>query len=138
MKGIREAAMSTESEEKPSTVWPKAKTPSLFDKDFDSDRYDGSYYNPGAYSGKTYSKPQDENIITITLTVAYSKLGVRLDGDGNLVDEIAAEAKAIEIAYDRIEALLGKNYESKFTVSFDASDDYYSSFEVEVTLKPLT
>jgi hypothetical protein len=138
MKGIREAAMSQEEEETPSTAWPKAKNPSLFDKGFDYDRYDGSWNNPEAYSSRTYKpKENTDDDIKITLTIPYSKIGSFADVDSPNWNDVKAETKAIEIAYDRIEALLGKGYESKFSVNFDASDDY-DAYEVEVTLSTPT
>lgn len=137
MKGIREAAMSQEEEAPATSTWPKSKSPSLFDKNFDSDRYDGSWNDPAytSHSYKTYKKP-DEDEITITLKVPYSKLGAFADINSPLWNDIKAEEKATEIAYDRIEKLLGKNYESKYSVSFNASD-MYEEYEVEATLTPV-
>lgn len=140
MKGIREAAMSKE-EDTPESTWPKPKTPSIFSKDFDRDRYDRSYdYDKhGDYNNKyqsSYKTNNTEDDITITLTIPYSKLGVKLNADGEIINELAGETKATEIAYDRIEQLIGKNYESKYILNFDVSDNYYDSFEVEVTLTP--
>lgn len=133
MKGIREAAMSQEDETPTTSAWPKAKSPSLFDKDFDSDRYDGSYYNPGAYSHKTYVPP-NHDIITISMNFEYKTLGLQDGGEGMQAEQ-HAETKAIEAAYDRVEQLLGKNYESKYSVSFEATDEY-DSMLVTVTLTP--
>lgn len=133
MKGIREAAMSTESET-PSTTWPKAKTPSLFDKNFDSDRYDGSYYG-SSYSGKTYTPPV-EGLITISLSIPTSKIGNVADDTHPAYDWNKAQIKAEEIAYDRVEELLGKNYESKYSLGFDVTDSY-DEYEVTITLSPI-
>ena len=150
MVGIREAAMG--SEEEPTPSWPSHTQPykpitrsgSLFE---DNDGYDYNYdegvrqpvlpytplktnYTPAGYTKEDYEK------ITILITIESKSMGKIGDWHDHNYDEKKAETKAIEIAYDRVEELLGKNYESKFVVAFSAYEGT-NEFEITVTLTPI-
>jgi hypothetical protein len=141
MLGIREAAMSGSAEEEP---WPSSKP---YKKSQDSllgdSYYDTKYpeYNHG-YGEKAYSDPFDlesayaskkKGDITITFTIPVEDLGPVGDENSDKYDWNSAQAKATEIAYDRTEELLGRNYESKYSVEFEVELGYFD-VTAEVTL----
>lgn len=101
---------------------PKDKT--LFDKD----PYESSY--------KPYSPPK-KGQITITMEIPYEDLkGLKGTPMDTHYDWTAAELKATEAAYDKVEELLGKNYEAKYTVTFEVIESI-EEFEVTVKLIPV-
>lgn len=144
MKSIREAAMSKEDPEEIKTQ----KLP------YDSDRYDGIYggygYADENYGGygrskdylpknttdwKEYEK-EEKNKIVITMKIDIKDIGRNADSMDETYDPIAAETKATEIAHERLELLLNKNYELKHSVAFSITE-CYDEYDVEVTLIPL-
>jgi hypothetical protein len=133
MKGYRERAMSTDNDE----ISSPSKTSSLFSptsshkKHYDYDGYNNGWDNPDSYRYNL----TNFNIITILMNFKYEDIGITKEEDDET--KLAnAETKAIEAAYDRLEELLGKNYESKYQLSFQAVDEY-DSYLVTITLTPV-
>lgn len=136
MKSIREAVMSQRGKEESKTpsLWPaKEMSP-------DEDYYDSMYgstptqsdYIPKWSEKYVHNKPGQINIST---TIQYEEVGKIADYSEVEYDPEKAETMATEIAYDRIEALAGKGYESRYTVKFEVTD--YGEYEVKATLIPI-
>lgn len=128
MKGIREISMSPEPD-KPEMHYPAPLYPKTYKPHQDSSLFD--YDN---YPIKKYTKPT-QNLIEIKLTIDASDLGPVADETATQYDWNAAQNKAQEIAYDRIEELLGHGFEGKFSLEFNVYDDG-ESYEVSVVLTP--
>jgi len=142
MINIREAAMS-----KPS---PK-KENILFDEEYGcgrynettynkKDRYDGNY-DPSKKGRKEYYKDQQDykeryENFTISMIINNDEVGPTADVCSGMYNEVKAEGIALEIAYDRIEELLRKEYTSIYNISFQAYSRL-NEFKVEVTLSPI-
>jgi hypothetical protein len=130
MKGIREAAMSSESEPEyiPQThYYPETHKQKHNSSLFDYDNYPpvGSYKVPAPVKG----------VIEIKLNVSADELGPVGDDTSNKYDWNKAQNKAEEIAYDRIEELLGKGFESRYSIEFNVYDDGVE-YEVSCILTP--
>lgn len=121
MRGIREAAMSKEPEKS-----------SLFDSEYNDEQY--PYTN---YRHRNYSPTTTKGEVTISIIIDSEEIGEIADYTNPSYDWAAAETKATEIAYDRIEALLGKGYTSKYSASFQISPNY-DEFEAVITLTPIS
>lgn len=142
MRGIREAAMSQEKEEttyypkssysKPYTPYKPYKQDSLLYKD---------QYNPTkaeiARDEKEMGIGEYESMkreqITITFAISEEHLTDSMSRYYDDYDFEPVKAEAITMAYDKLIDLLGKEFESKYSVSFDA-DEGYGDVEVVVTL----
>lgn len=140
MSGMRDLAMGKEPEPEPK--YPTYKPYKPHDTSFGSRGYDHGYNSgslfedPITVSDYRKSKlPKDtKNTYKIVFTIDAKELGGVADDTNDLYDYKLASTAATEIAYDRIEELLGKNYESKYTIAFEV-DDYVDEFEVTATLK---
>lgn len=128
-KGIREMAMSPEPE-KPSY----GSLGQYQDRFFDPEYYDSRYR--GGYAGSKLEEAKD--LITIKMLVLYKDLGPEFDMDSEFYSyqPDKAEFKAKEIAYDRLTNLIGKGFESKFSMVINATDNY-DEFEIEIVLTPI-
>ena len=133
--GIRDIAMGQEKKQKP-----------LFDgyHGYPEEDYNPrSDYNPrydGFYDGSKYRVPEPEptNLITIGMIVTYQEMGPQFDMDNERYEyePSGAEFRAKEIAYDRLTNLIGKGFESKYSIVIDAVDDY-TGYEISIILTPL-
>lgn len=112
-------------------------------KQQETKEYEGYYDNydnldqlsPGKTSTAFYPSSPKKDEILIILNIQNSEIGECADYDSEFYNWEQSHQRAKEIAYDRIEELLGKHYESKFTVYFDICgrmDDY----EATITLIP--
>ena len=129
MKGIREAAMSSadEPEEVPHTPsYPSA---------FKPHKHNSSLFDYGNYPPKTYKAPI-KGVIEIKLSINADELGPVGDETSMQYDWSRAQNKAQEMAYDRIEELLGKGFEGKFSLEFNVYDDGIE-YEISVVLTPV-
>ena len=129
-KGIREMAMSPEPEKPSHTKYDPY--------------YSGRYYNPeyydqryGGYDGSE-TKEEPKDLITIKMLIPYKDMGQEFDMDSEFYtyEPDKAEFKAKEIAYDRLTNLIGKGFESKFSMVINATDNY-DEFEIEIVLTPI-
>lgn len=142
MKGIREAAMGSPDEEPtrytpPSTSWPSSYPKSAGQGnllgDLDDDYYAyPKYVEPYKIKSKSLSTSKD---IVVTITIPYSEIGDTADYESRSYNSTMAETHAMEIAYDRLEELAGKNYESRYGLDFNVTDDAFE-YIVTVTLTP--
>ena len=134
MRGIREAALSSEPEYIPPKHFllgddyygydylkPKEKTKGLFD-------YDN-------YPAKSYKAPV-KGVIEIKLSVSANELGPVADETTSQYDWNLAQNKAEQTAYDKIQELLGKDFDSRFSIEFNTYDDG-ESYEVSCILTPV-
>ncbi|MCX6722721.1 MAG: hypothetical protein NT094_01475 [Candidatus Staskawiczbacteria bacterium] len=126
-KGIREMAMSQEPEAKP-LFGEYRPYPSQYGE-----------YNP-RYDGEYEYKEEKEptNLISIKMIVTYEELGPEFDMDNELYsyEPEKAELKAKEIAYDRLVNFTQKGFESKYSMTIEATDSY-TEYEIEIILTPL-
>ena len=138
-KGIREMAMSPESEEKQEVSFPGYHSYPYKSRGY-SDRYDGNY-DAREYLEKTSKEIEEEerkDLIEIKLNITYKELGKNyIDDDGIVFNNDQAELKAKEMAYDKLTEMLGKGFESKYEISKIDPTDYYECFEVDITLSPI-
>ena len=165
MKGIREAALSTEEEE------PK-KTDT-----FDSERYGRDYYggrSSGGYStfgghngyyddngvwqpGRsiefedtlprtTISKDNEKlseigdkiaNQIRISLTIPYSALGGIADEESAEYDMNKASDKAEVMSREALVKLAGADFQTRYSIDTEI-EETYDEFEFTFTLNPIT
>lgn len=127
MKSIREAALGLESEATPpAPLYPSAFKPEKHNSSlFDYDNYPVN---------KSYAAPV-KGVIEIKLTVNVDELGPVGDETASQYDWNAAQNKAQEVAYDKIQELLGKDFDSKFSIEFNVYDDG-ESYEVSCVLTP--
>lgn len=128
MKGIREMSMGTPDEPKynPAPLYPAAYKPH---------QHNSSLFDYDNYPPKKYTEPV-KGIIEIKLTIDASDLGPVADETANQYDWNAAQNKAQEVAYDRIEELLGTGFDGRFSLEFNVYDDG-ESYEVSVVLTPI-
>ena len=142
MKGIREAAMGL-PEEQPTPKYESGK--GYQSKLFDADRYDGSWNDPQYQDGyvapkyKKYfeKKEQVKGVLNITIEIFNTEIGPFADfNNENTYDTEKATTKATEIAYDYIEKLAGKGFDSRYKVEFDITESY-ESFDASITLTPI-
>lgn len=142
MKGIREAAMGL-PEEEPTPKYESGK--GYKSNLFDHDRYDGAYntdeyttgYTPKKYKGYEEPEPIIRGTMSITISIENAEIGKYADFDGPDYDSERATTIATEIAYDYIEKLAGKGFESRYKVDFDVTEGY-NDFDANITLTPLT
>ena len=132
MKSIREAAMSKE-EPKEQKLFPSSYTGGMRSKTNYND-YDNDWGIDEMFPKTNYNPPNPDAIF-ITFKLQYTEIGPESDPDNDLWDENIAETKAIEIAYDKVEEMLGKGFESKYSVCFKATDNF-DSYDLEVELTP--
>lgn len=154
MKGIREIAMGTPEEEPkivskdyddygsrfPSYTPPKGQK-SMFDSElYDDADYYGTGYSGGAYnprSSKSYlPEVTPKGQLEITMAIPMSEIGDCADDNNPAYNWGLACQKATEIAYDRIEELAGKDYESRYVCTFKV-DEGFLEWEAVVTLTPV-
>lgn len=141
-KGIRELAMSPEEENPPSENGFKPyplENDHYSRSNWDKDRYDGNY-NSTEYHKRSKWEEEEErkDLIEIKLNITYKELGKEyVDDEGYIYDNEKAEFHAKELAYDKLIELLGKGFESKWTLSKIEATDYYECLEVEITLTPI-
>ena len=130
MKGIRELSMSNEPEPAPTYSKPSSygQQSKLFDYDYDEPKATQNY------SHKSYAAPV-KGTIEIALTVNADELGPVGDETSPSYDWNKAQNKAEEIAYDRLEELLGKGYDGKYSIEFAVYDDGMV-YEITCTLTP--
>ena len=138
MKGIREMALGSDTEEKQSTLFPKTynRKPYSYDDDLEYS-YGKSYssrISDNSYRSYKDTSPRTDTY-TITLQISLLQLGNIADDSLDEYDYDKASVKAEQIAYDRLEALLGKNYESKYSISFETTEGW-TTWEIAVTLTP--
>lgn len=132
MKGIREAAMSSEPEYTPppgeflSPAYPSA---------FKPEKHNSSLFDYDNYPAKSYKAPV-KGIIEIKLSVSADELGPVGDETSLQYDWNKAQNKAQEVAYDRIEELLGKGYDGKYSLEFNVYDDG-TEYEISCVLTPV-
>lgn len=104
---------------------------------------DGFYFDDydefGSYTPHDAKKAENDtfslNRITIIMNVSNEKIGDIAIYHKAVYDPDKSKIRATEIVYDRLEQLLGKNYESHFTVGFDVYEGV-DDYEVTVTLDP--
>lgn len=138
--GMRDRAMQAKEAEE-TGIMPtgagsagfKGHQQSLMGDDWD---WGGDHHT---YGGKTtgydgYKKPEKGTIV-ISMTLEADEIGPEADDTNEKYNYNTALRKAEETAYDRIEALLGKNYESKYTLRFEVDD--WKDYDVIVTLTPI-
>jgi len=136
MKSIRETAMSKEEPKIPtySSSYPSYPRKSSIDK------YNHYGYNDWGddidemFPRSNYTPPNPE-ILMITFKLQYAEIGPESNPENIEWNENIAETKAIEKAYDKIEELIGKKFESKYSVCFKATDNY-DEYDIEVELTP--
>ena len=138
--GIRQLAMSPEPEEK-TVPEPSYRDyggykpyPSYSENDYG--RYDGNY------DGSKYKEEKEiedrKDLITIRLNITYREIGKTFFDEDNIpYDNNKIEIRVKELAYDRIIRLVGKGFESKYSIELETSD-CYDDYEVEIILTPLT
>jgi hypothetical protein len=136
MKGIREIINEPE-EKKP--IYKNRRQTSFNTEEFyntrDLDLEDDEEY--GSYPLKKPEKIQTiKGQLKIITTICFDEIGETADYFSEKYDEIKAEEKAKEIAYDQIEKLAGKGYNSKYTIRFDI-DENEESFNVITILTPI-
>lgn len=133
MKGIREAAMSIET--KPAPTTRTEMIPYSYD-----DGYDYGYPTT-PHSGRTTYKSNAQKAykgeITITIYVSLEEIGPVADDSDPLYNWDKASVRATEIAYDQIQALAGKGFESRYEIDCDVQD-LYTEFEAIITLTPVS
>jgi len=129
MKSIRETVMSKKEEpiEEYLGEYSPRKNKLLGD---DYDKYDYPEFAPSS----TYNDPV-KGQITITFNIENEEIGKIADDSSASYDWDKASSKATEIAHNRIEELLDKNYKSKYQVDTETCM-IYNKFEITVTLKP--
>ena len=96
-------------------------------------RYDGNY------DGSKYKEIEDEptNLISIRMIITYAELGPEFDMNNQMYEynPSRAEFRAKEIAYDRLVDLVGKGFESKYSMAIEAVDSY-TEYEITIILTP--
>lgn len=139
-KGIRELAMSPESEDEPTSSpgfkpWPEDQYGG-YPRSYDRDRYDGEY------DGRTYNPVQKDDerkdIIKIELIITYAQMGPKFDMDNEQYEYTAGalEERAKELAYDRLLEILGTDFPTKYVLVLDPTDSY-DEVTVEALLTPV-
>ena len=137
--GIRQLAMSPEpSKPKKPNYWGEDEDygqykPVKWDKQRYDGNYDGSKYK--AEEEKWDKKKKSE--ITMSFVIPYTQMGKKFDfaNDEFNFDRAAGEDKAKEIAYDKVEEMLGKGFNSKYSIVINAIDSY-DEYEIDVILTP--
>jgi len=132
MKGIREMTLSKDTT--PKEYLPPVRNYSLFDRDEDA-HYNNANYNQSYDDLDTGYKKQIKGSIIINLGIDIEEIGPTADEGSPNYNWAKSINKATEIAYDKITELLGKNYESKYKVSFEVLEGYFE-YEAIVTLIP--
>ena len=139
MKSIRDLTMSKKEEKIPD--YPSKPYQSSFyggPNDDDYGAYPKTHYLDDNYSNdycpKKYQKDKPGDY-KISMIIPNEEIGPVADECDRKYDWAKADAKSIEIGYDRIEKLLGKGYDSKYTISFNTISGY-GEYEVEATLTP--
>jgi hypothetical protein len=133
MKGIREAAMGADE--------PEYVQKPLLGKDYYGYDPNGTKGYWGEQEDNLYGKSypittRKDGEITITLMVPSSKIGSIADYTKPEYNWTAAETRATEIAYDEIENLFAKDYQTKYTMALSAVEGD-EEFEVTITLNPI-
>lgn len=149
MKGIREIAMgSPEPEKDPyESKYAKPYSGSGSKSMFDDELYDnapysgyGSRYDPyDSYNPKKKTFLPDvtpKGQMQITMSFTFSEIGDYADENHPAYNWGRAIDKATELAYDQIEKLAGKGYESRYNCDFKVSEGFLE-YEAVVTLTPL-
>ena len=129
MKSIRELVKSEKNpkENYPNqSSFPTSKNQSLFPKD-EFYRKDENYYEK--------YEPKIPGEITITTIIDYEELGSAADYMTDDYNETEANNKALTMAYDRIENLIGPNYPEKYNVKSKITD-INLQYEITITLAP--
>jgi len=134
MKSIREAAMSKEEPKKTFASSYPADNGMRATPNYNG--YGEDDWGIDEMFPKSNYTPPNPKAIFITFKLQYTEIGPESDPDNDLWNENIAETKAIEIAYDKVEELLGKGFESKYSVCFKASDNF-DDYELEVELTPI-
>ena len=127
MKSIRNLTMGTKEEE---PTYPTKQASIPYDDQTD---YNNNYPNPS--NSKDHSTTETKEY-KISMIINNDEIGDIANESDIAYDELSADNKSLEIAYDRIEKLLGKGYESKYSISFKSFAGY-SEYEIEATLIPI-
>jgi hypothetical protein len=132
-KSIREQVLSTDET-------PKKKQSSFYDdedyrggENYSYERL-GNDYPPESYKIPSYKKLQPGQL-EITTRIENESIGIFADFNSNEYNCLKAAKAAKEIAYDRIVALAGKDFISKYSIEFE-TEELYSEYEVKITLTP--
>ncbi|MFH0767707.1 MAG: hypothetical protein V1920_06410 [Bacillota bacterium] len=135
MKSIREAALNLEPTPPKAPIDPYDS----YD-DYGYSRpikpHNSSLFDYDNYPSKSYKAPV-KGVIEIKLSINNDELGPVGDENSSKYDWNRAQNKAEEIAYDRIQELLGIGFESKFSIEFNTYDDG-CEYEVSCVLTPTT
>ena len=129
MKGIREAAMSTAPDE------PEYPSAPLYPSAYKQQKHNSSLFDYDNYPPRSYKAPV-KGVIEIKLSISADELGSVADETASGYDWNKAQNKAEEKAYDRIEELLGKGFDGKFSLEFNVYDDGVE-YEVSCVLTPV-
>lgn len=138
--GIRDIAIQAkEQEENPDKDYSPKKQGTIFGGDGNGGGYGGDYDPP--YRG--YQQPPEDEPGTLKVMVTIPREALGEVGDDSytkqmLYDNEKAEKKAEELAYDQIEALAGKGFESRYRIVFHETDELYDEFEVVIKLIPIS
>ena len=142
MKGVREAALTKDEPE-------IAKEPKHHH--FDSDRYDGSYYDQeygyGGYrkqgslfagNRKTQYEETMHGQLKITVSISNSQIGDVADEYSEGYSYEKTIAKAENLAKDEMTKLAGAEWQKRYFYSMEDCNASWGGVEVEIKLTPLT
>ena len=138
MGGIRELALTPEDET------PKEKTIPMFSNedyapsykrktDYSETGWDSDY---SEYMGDKKPKKKEKKINSIEIRMNISDKEIGMDYYDLNYDIDEAEKKAKEIAYDKLVARIGKDFESKNITTMKAETSYEGGIDVKIFLIP--
>lgn len=135
--GIRQIVNSPEPEKKQESGQDYGGYHDYPDYSGYDTRYDGNYDSSKYKPWEDNTEPERKDMIIVNIIITYKELGKGyFDNDNIAYDQEKAEFRAKEIAYDKIVDLIGKGFESKYTIEIKPSDGY-DEYDVEIILTPI-